>query len=291
MQYTLAKFLYWAESLFAKNNLVFGHGTNNAWDEAVALALYVLKLSPNADQKVLQYELKTQEQKKLISLAKLRIKLRKPVPYLTHEAWFNGEKYYVDERVIIPRSPFAELIKNKFKPFLKKEPRYILDLCTGSGCMAIACAKAFTKAMVTAVDLAEDALEVAYINVKKHKCSSRIKLIKSDLFDNLKVKPYNLIISNPPYVATKELKSLPKEYLYEPKLALISGKDGLTCTKRILQRASLYLAEDGLLFIEVGNSYKILEKLYTQIPFKWIKFKYGGEGVFMLTKKQLKGLI
>ena len=211
------------------------------------------------------------------------------MPYLTKEAWFGGEKYYVDERVIIPRSPFAELINNKFQPWLQdKAIKTALDLCTGSGCMAIACAKAFPELLIDALDLSADALAVANYNIKQHKLEQRIFAIQSDLFQSVQGKQYDIIVSNPPYVGEREHYALPTEYQHEPKLALISGTDGLDCTRIILKQAYDFLTPEGLLFVEVGSNWQLLEQKYQNIPFTWLDFTNGGEGVFMLTKEQLK---
>ena len=253
----LADFLYWAEEYFVANKLIFGHGTNNAWDDAVAIARYVLNLSPNVNRNVLNRILSEKEKEALLNLANRRVNECIPVPYLTNEAWFCDEKYFVDERVIIPRSPFAELIRNKFKPWLKIETiNSILDLCTGSGCIAIACANAFPQALIDAVDISQAALEVANYNIQRHKVSNRVQTIYSDLFQNLLGKKYNIIISNPPYVSAKEHYCLPAEYQNEPKLALISGNDGLDCTRKILAQAYDFLHPKGLLFVEVGSGWK-----------------------------------
>lgn len=285
---TLADFLLWAEEYFIVNNLVFGHGTNNAWDEAVAIARYVLALAPNESCEVLTRKLQVKEKEQLLALANRRVLELLPIPYLTNEAWFCKEKYYVDQRVIIPRSPFAELITNKFQPWLKdKQILTILDLCTGSGCIAIACAKAFPTANIDAVDISQEALEIANYNVKQHQVVDRVNIIYSDLFNALTNKQYDLIISNPPYVSKAEHYYLPQEYHHEPILALVSGNDGLACVKRILKQAKDFLTPQGLLFVELGNSWKQLTKQLPNFPGKWLNFANGGEGVFMLTKEQL----
>jgi ribosomal protein L3 glutamine methyltransferase len=284
----LADFLYWAEGYFIANKLIFGHGTNNAWDEAVAIARYVLHLSPNVSRDVLARDLLDSEKEELVNLANRRVTECIPVPYLTHEAWFCGEKYYVDERVIIPRSPFAELVNNKFNQWIGQREIYnILDLCTGSGCIAIACAKAFPLAEVDAVDISRDALEVVNYNIQAHNVKDRVHAIYSDLFQNLTEKKYDIIVSNPPYVSAKEHYCLPHEYQHEPKLALVSGDDGLDCTKEILKNAHKFLKPKGLLFVEVGNSWHALVKQYPNISFQWLTLKHGGEGIFILRRDQL----
>jgi ribosomal protein L3 glutamine methyltransferase len=286
---TLGEVLQWAEQSFMSAPLYYGHGTNNAWDEAVALALFVLQLPPNVDKSVVMRVLTSVEKEKLVNLVNKRIRERIPVPYLTHEAWFAGLKYYVDERVIIPRSPMAELILNGLQPWLGKRPvSRILDLCTGSGCIAIACAKQFEESIVDAVDVSPEALAVAEQNVRLHHCQDQVSLILANLFEGCVGKQYDIIISNPPYVDFSEMKELPQEYHFEPTLALEAGKDGLIIVKRILREAARYLSKTGLLFVEVGNSLKALKKQYPEIPFTWLEFERGGQGVFMLEAEKME---
>lgn len=273
----------WAEESFMSAELYYGHGTDNAWDEAVALALYVLKLPPDVDAHVGEHILSPEEKEAFIKLVNRRIKERIPVPYLTNEAWFAQQKFYVDERVIIPRSPMGELILNGFQPWLgKRSVSRVLDLCTGSGCIAIAAAKAFEDAEIDAVDISEDALAVAQKNIVLHGCEERVKLIQSDLFSGCARKHYDIIISNPPYVDTTEMRELPEEYHWEPRLALAAGADGLDIVKKILREAPNYLTDQGLLFVEVGNAEEALKKQYPDFPFTWLEFENGGQGVFLL---------
>lgn len=280
---TLGDFLQWAEQSFLAAKLYFGHGTDNAWDDAVALARFVLKLPPDVDASEVSRVLQISERKKLINLVDKRIKDRVPAPYLTHEAWFAGLPFYVDERVIIPRSPMGELILNGFQPWVGARPVHrILDLCTGSACIAIACAKVFKDAEIDAVDISAEALAVATQNVKLHDCQNRVHLINADLFDACKGKHYDIIITNPPYVDTDEMESLPPEYRFEPSLALVAGSDGLDIVKRILKEAPHYLSQTGLLFVELGNAKEALLTQYPKLPFVWLEFERGGEGVFML---------
>lgn len=283
---TLGDILHWAEKAFMNAGLYFGHGTNNAWDEAVALALHVLNLPPTVDASVIDRVLTEVEKDDLIKLINIRIKDHIPVPYLTHEAWFGGLKFYVDERVIVPRSPFAELILDGFQPWLgNTKATRILDLCTGSGCMAILCAHIFKEAHIDAVDISSEALEVAKKNVYLHSCQDSVRLIQSDLFEGCKENQYDIIISNPPYVEKGEFQSLPKEYQWEPHIALAGGEQGLDIVSKILQEAPLYLNKKGLLFVEVGNSEARLKELYPHTPFTWLEFKQGGQGVFLLTSE------
>jgi ribosomal protein L3 glutamine methyltransferase len=210
------------------------------------------------------------------------------LPYLTNEAWFAGLAFFVDRRVIIPRSPFAELIQDNFSPWLdKKIPKHILDLCTGSACMAIACAYYFPETEVDAVDISTDALSVAQKNIERYHCADRVHLLSSDLFSACKGRRYDIIMSNPPYVDRADMEALPVEYHFEPKLALAAGEDGLSIVHRILQEAADYLTEDGLLIVEVGNSEEALMEAYPTLPFIWLTFERGGSGVFLLTQQEL----
>lgn len=303
---TLGDFLYWAEKAFTEAKLHFGHGTNNAWDEAVALALFVLHLPPDSDDSVLQRKLSDEESSFLSALAKQRIEKRYPVPYLTHTAWFMGLPFYVNEHVLIPRSPIAELIEQGFDPWVESPPRRILDLCCGSGCIAIACALAFEDATVDALDIDPRALSVAKMNVIRHKVEDRLNLIQSDLFSacgksrdsresqafhesregpESREYRYDIIVSNPPYVPKEELADLPREYTYEPRLALEAGQDGLAIVRRILKEAPQYLTDQGILIVEVGIAAEQLISEYPHIPFIWLEFERGGEGVFLLKKE------
>jgi ribosomal protein L3 glutamine methyltransferase len=280
---TLQDILNLGEKQFIENKLYFGHGTDNAWDEAVYLALHVLKLSYDVDSSVLNRELTLTERNRILALFQKRIDKKIPAAYLIKEAWFAGLPFYVDERVLIPRSPIAELIQAHFFPWhISKKTTRILDLCTGSGCIAIACAVAFPNAVIDAADIDEGALAVAKINIKKHKMEKRIKLIKSDVFSALKGKKYDIIVSNPPYVDADEMTNLPTEYRHEPKLALAAGQDGLAIVDRILQAAKNHLTADGILVVEVGATMDALLKKYPKIPFIWPEFVNGGDGVFVL---------
>ncbi|HHU9712368.1 TPA: 50S ribosomal protein L3 N(5)-glutamine methyltransferase, partial [Escherichia coli] len=216
-----------------------------------------------------------------------RVNERIPVAYLTNKAWFCGHEFYVDERVLVPRSPIGELINNKFAGLISKQPQHILDMCTGSGCIAIACAYAFPEAEVDAVDISPDALAVAEQNIEEHGLIHNVIPIRSDLFRDLPKVQYDLIVTNPPYVDAEDMSDLPNEYRHEPELGLASGTDGLKLTRRILGNAADYLADDGVLICEVGNSMVHLMEQYPDVPFTWLEFDNGGDGVFMLTKEQL----
>lgn len=284
---TLNQILEHSAQLFESKCLYYGHGTDNAWDDAVALALYVLKLPADADASVGERKLTAQEQAAILTLVNQRIQQRIPVPYLTHQAYFCGLPFYVDERVLIPRSPVAELIEQAFTPWIKPEKiKRVLDLGTGSACIAIACAYAFPGALVDAVDVDAAAIEVANRNVVCHGLEGRMQVIESDLFANLNNR-YDIIISNPPYVDAKDMANLPEEYLYEPQHALAAGEDGLLFVDIILREAKDYLTEEGILIVEVGNSQEALEKKYPQLPFVWLEFERGGNGIFLLYRKDL----
>lgn len=288
---TIRDFVRWAVSRFNEAGLYFGHGTETAWDEAIALILHTLHLPFDINPTVMDARLTKSEHAGLTKLLHRRIDERIPVAYLTHEAWFCGLPFYVDERVLIPRSPIAELIDKEFQPWI--EPHLIheiLDLCTGSGCIAIACAKMFPEANVDASDISADALAVAKMNVLRHEAEQQVQLIQSNLFDSLPAKKYDLIVSNPPYVDADDMASLPKEFLHEPALGLAAGPDGLEFVSRILQKAADYLNPQGILIVEVGNSEHALAEQFPDVPFTWLEFEHGGGGVFMLTAKQLLDL-
>jgi len=282
---TLQDILVLGERDFRKAKLYFGHGTDNAWDDAVAIVRYVLQLPPDIDAIVLERKLTVEECEQIRALFEQRIETRIPVPYLTHEAYFMGLPFYVDERVLIPRSPFAELIEKQFAPWANGlQVKNILDIGTGSGCMAIACALAFPKAQVDAVDISQDALEVAKINVAKYQLNDRVHLIQSDVFSTIPTSTYDVIISNPPYVGEEEMASLPKEYAHEPVLALAAGVNGLDVVEKILAEAKAHLTKNGLLFIEVGNSEEALVERFPNMPFLWLEFEQGGGGVLLLAR-------
>lgn len=285
---TIRDFIRIATTRFNAAELYYGHGTDNAWDEAIALVLHTLHLPHDINPIVLDARLTQEERATLGELIDLRVSKRIPVPYITHEAWFSGLSYYVDERVLIPRSPIAELIENQFQPWVNPEMvHHILDLCTGSGCIAIACAKAFPDAVIDASDVSTDALAVAKINVLKHSVEDQVNLVESDLFNALPKKKYDIIVSNPPYVSSEEIFNLPDEFLHEPKLGLAAGTQGLDFAIRILREAEEYLEPNGILIVEVGNSEYALADHFPAIPFTWLDFQRGGGGVFLLTAQQL----
>jgi ribosomal protein L3 glutamine methyltransferase len=286
---TLGDYIRWGASRFSHAGLFFGHGTENAIDEAAALVLHALHLPHNLPSGYFTCVLTPDERLQVVGLLERRIAERKPAAYLTHEAWFCGLPFFVDERVLVPRSPIAELIEKQFSPWVgnPEDITDILDLCTGSGCIAIACAAALPWADVDAVDISADALTVARINVEKHQLDAQVQVVQSDLYAALEGKRYDLIVSNPPYVNTEEWRGLPAEYHAEPKLGLESGSSGLDCVRQILREASEHLKPEGLLIVEVGSSAEALEYAFPDVPFCWIDFERGGDGVFLLTSGQL----
>jgi len=282
---TIENLIHFAVTQFKQNKLYFGHGADNALDEAVYLVLSALHLPPDSDQKILARKLTDEEKKKVTDLIDDRIKKRTPVPYLTNEAWFCGLPFYVDERVLIPRSPIAELIEARFSPWVDPEKvTRILDVGTGSGCIAISLAYAFPDAKIDAIDLSDDALDVAKINCEKHQVTNRVRLLKSDLFAGLTDEAYDIIVANPPYVGSQEMEELPKEYYHEPGEALLAGKNGDEIVARIIKNAAKHLSPKGVLVVEVGNSAPLIVEKYKDLPFVWLEFEHGEGEVFLLQK-------
>lgn len=288
---TICDFIRFGLSQANATNLYYGHGTDNAQDDIVSLILESLYLPFDYDATYLQARLTHQEKKILTQNLQKRIVDRIPVPYITKKAYFCGLEFYIDERALIPRSPIAELIQQSFSPWIDlSRVNKIMDLCTGSACIAIACQYAFPDAEVDAVDLSKDALEVAQINLEKHRLSDEITLYQSDCFDDVPKQKYNIIVSNPPYVGAQEMQTLPQEYLHEPKFALETENNGLKIVEKIMRQADAYLEDDGILVVEVGNSDEALAHAFPDIPFTWLEFEAGGHGVFVLTKSQLQAL-
>lgn len=281
-------FLRFSLSCAINAQLYYGHGTDNAWDDMRSLILRSLSLPYEVDPTLLNGRLTSSEKKYLCQQLEKRINHRVPVPYLIKEAYFCDLPFYVDERVLIPRSPIGELIREQFSPWINAEQVHrVLDLCTGSGCIAIACCYAFPEAQVDAIDISSQALAVAEINREQLGVDDQLTLIESDCFSNVPEVRYDLIVSNPPYVGKEEMQTLPDEFRHEPVLALETGNNGLAIVDTILRQAHAYLSDQGILVVEVGNSEEALVDAYPQVPFTWLEMSHGGQGVFLLTKQQL----
>ena len=286
---TLRDWLRYAVSTFTEAELTFGHGSLNAYDEAAYLLLHTLHLPLDTLEPFLDAKLTAQEKTTLLDILQRRVEQKIPAAYLTHEAWLGEFKFYVDERVIVPRSFIAELLRERLFPWVADADNTtsVLDLCTGSGCLAILAALAFPNAQVDAVDLSPEALEVAQRNVIDYQLHNQVNLIQSDLFAQLAGKQYDIIISNPPYVDAESVTALPAEYLHEPRLALGSGKDGLDATREILKQAATHLTPHGILIVEIGHNRDVLEAAYPNLPFTWLDVSAGDQFVFLLHRNDL----
>lgn len=281
--------IQWGADRFDQAGLDFAHGTDNALDEAACLVLHALQIGYDQPDTVLDRQIPEADQLRVTQLLEQRISSRKPAAYLLNEAWFAGLPFYVDERVLVPRSPIAELIEARFTPWIHPDlVGRVLDMCTGSGCIGIACALAFPDATVDLSDLSKDALDVAQENIKRHQLQERVNTFQSDIFDALQGQVYDLIVANPPYVPEEEMLQLSDEFGHEPSMGLQAGVDGLDIIVQILQQAAGHLADNGILVAEVGHTQDCLLARYPEVPFMWFDFEHGGTGVFILDKAQLE---
>lgn len=278
-----------AHARLKRARLAFGHGTNNAWDEAVYLVLHALKLPLDRLAPVLERKVSVAECERVVKLIDARVRRRIPAAYLTHEAWLGNYRFYVDDRVIVPRSFIAELLRERLTPWLAQPQRIksTLDLCTGSGCLAVMLAKAFPSTRVDATDISMAALAVARRNISAYRLQGRVRLVKSDMFSALGDKRYDLIIANPPYVSADVMRRLPREYRHEPQLALASGKDGFDSVRVILREAAAHLSAHGLLIVEIGHHRRRLEAAFPHLAFVWPQTSGGDDCVFMLGRGDL----
>ncbi|MDG6778396.1 50S ribosomal protein L3 N(5)-glutamine methyltransferase [Thiomicrorhabdus sp. zzn3] len=285
---SVTDFVRWGGSLFQRAGLYFGHGTDNAFDDAKQLVFHALRLPQEVPDNYWQARLSQHEKCCVTELFRLRIESRKPTAYLTGEAWFAGMRFIVNESTLVPRSPIAELIAKQFEGWVNPDQvHHVLDLCTGSGCIGIASLQALPYAEVDLVDISAEALEVAQKNIELYHLEEAAHAIQSDLFSALQGKKYDLIVSNPPYVDRIEMDALPEEFQQEPRLGLEAGEDGLDLVRKILAQASEHLTDEGVLIVEVGVSQYYLEQAYPELPFYWFEFEHGGEGVFAIHKSEL----
>ena len=272
----------------SKARVFFGHGTTDARDEAAELVFFVAGIAHESGARAYGSMLSPRQAARIDALLERRIAERMPLPYLTHRAFFAGLELYVDERVLVPRSPIAELVLQRFAPWGPSHPRRILDMGTGSGAIALACAKAFPRAHVDALDISAAALQVCRRNVRNLRLQKRVHVLRSDHFSAVQGRRYDIIVSNPPYVGRTEMRSLPAEYRHEPRLALASGADGLDSVRAILASARTHLEDDGILVVEVGNSETALLRAFPRVRFVWPRIAMGGGGVFLLNARDLK---
>ncbi len=286
---TLRDLLRFAVSYFNRSDLFLGHGLPTTYDEAALLIAHSLHLNSDQLDLFMDATLTRDERDQVLRMIERRVNEKIPVAYLTHEAWLGDFNFYVDERVIIPRSFIAELLEDRLSPWIidPYDIHSALDLCTGSGCLAILMAHAFEQAQIDAVDISSDALDVAFINIRNYDLASRINLIHSDLFTALQGKRYDLIISNPPYVNAASMASLPEEYRHEPDIALAGGLDGLDTIYRILKEAVNHLTEEGLLIMEIGHNQAAIEQAFPQLPCTWLETNAGDQFVLMIKRRDL----
>jgi ribosomal protein L3 glutamine methyltransferase len=275
---------------FDDADLFFGHGTDNAHDEAFWLVFFALSLPFDADEAVFSQSVSAEQWALIDALFLRRVSERVPAAYLTGEGWFCGYSFAVNEHVLVPRSPIAELIQYQFQPWLHTEPTRILDMCTGCGCIGIATALSFAERPHLQVDISDispDALSVASQNIARYQLNDRVTAVRSDVFSAMAGQQYDLIVTNPPYVDASDLAAMPAEYQAEPAIALGSGDDGLDITRRLLREAADYLSPEGIMIVEVGNSWENLEAAFPQVPFLWLEFESGGHGVFLIRRDEL----
>ncbi|MBZ0333627.1 50S ribosomal protein L3 N(5)-glutamine methyltransferase [Marinobacter sp. AL4B] len=286
--HTIRDLLRYASSRFAASPLYFGHGTDNVWDEAVQLVLRSVHLPLENNNIFLDARLTRSERDVILNRIDRRINERLPIAYLLGEGWFMGMPFNVDERVLVPRSPLGELLDNGLQPWLgDTDVLRVLDLCTGSGCIGIGAATVFDEAEVTLSDISEDALVVAESNIELHSLQGRVQAVHSDVFANIEGR-YDVILSNPPYVDAEDMADMPEEYRHEPELGLVAGNDGLDIAHRIIAGAAEHLTENGLLIVEVGNSWGAMDDAYPDLPLVWLEFESGGDGVFLITARDLR---
>ena len=286
---TIRDFIRWGASRFDEADLYFGHGTDNALDESAQLVLAALHLAPDLPPMYLDARLTPGEREQVLALLRRRLEERLPAPYLTHKTWFAGIEFYLDERVLVPRSPLAELIEGRFEPWVVADQLdRVLDLCTGGGCIGLATALHLPEVRVDLADISGPALEVARHNLARYRLQDRVETIQSDLFQALAGRRYDLILCNPPYVDAQDLAALPPEYHREPLLGLAGGADGLDLVRPILANAVEFLEPGGTLIVEVGNSAEALMEQFPQVPWVWLEFERGGDGVFLLTREQVQ---
>lgn len=289
MQMTVEQLIAELAAELEAAGVFFGHGTDNSFDEAAELVFFSAGLRHEQAPDCYGWPLGDAQIAAARALVRRRMLERVPAAYLTNRMWFAGHEFYVDQRVLVPRSPIAELIRAQFQPWLEPpRVRRVLDIGTGSGCIAIACALTLPHAQVDAADVSMDALTVTGINIDRHQVTTRVRAVRSDVFSSLRGEHYDLIVSNPPYVSHAEMDKLPAEYLREPALGLRAGADGLDVVRRILAQAEAHLNPHGALVVEVGDSEYALAEAYPAVPFTWLEFEHGGGGVFVLTSEQLR---
>ena len=287
---SIRNFVEYTHQHLSNADVFFGHGTDNPWDEAVCLVLDTLNLPADIEESRLDVPLSDADKQSLCGALDKRINQRLPLAYITHKTWFAGIEFYIDERALIPRSPIAELIEGQFSPWLASPPGKVLDLCTGGGCIAIACAYHLPEASVHGTDISTAALSVAQINNEQHQMIDRVRFYESDLFSSISERNFDVIVTNPPYVDEQDMNSLPDEFRHEPELALASGHDGLDIPRQIIEQAAQYLADDGILVLEVGNSAPALEQAFPELSMVWLEFERGGAGVCVIERGELLNL-